>query len=44
MRVADFGAVDGLSGTALTNFMVRVSRIEVAVSLLRSDVRVAEAD
>jgi murein DD-endopeptidase MepM/ murein hydrolase activator NlpD len=44
MQVADFGPVQGLSSTALTNFLVRVSRIEVALSLLRDNVRVAEAE
>jgi len=44
MRIADFGAVKGLSGSALSRFKVRVSRIEIAMTLLRDGARVATVE
>ena len=44
MKIADFGAVKGLSGSALSRFKVRVSRIEIALTLLRDGTRVANAE
>ena len=44
MNIADFGPTRGLSGAALSAFMVRVSRIEIALTLLRSGSRVATVE
>jgi len=44
LKIADFGPVKGLSGAALSRFKVRVSRIEIAMSLLRDGERVAAAE
>lgn len=44
LKVADFGPVKGLEGSALSRFMVRVSRIEIALTRLRRDTRVATAE
>lgn len=41
MDVADFGATPGLAGSALSRFKVRVSRIEIALTLMRNGSRVA---
>lgn len=43
LNIADFGPVKGLSGSALSRFKVRVSRIEIALTLLRDGTRVATA-
>lgn len=43
MRIADFGAVKGLEGPALSRFKVRVSRIEIALTLMRDGTQVADA-
>lgn len=43
LKIADFGPVRGLSGPALSKFLVRVSRIEVALALLRNGSRVASS-
>jgi len=44
MKIADFGPVKGLSGSALSRFKVRVSRIEIALSLMTTGSRVATAE
>ena len=44
MKIADFGPVKGLSGSALSRFKVRVSRIEIALTLLRNGTRVATVE
>lgn len=44
LKIADFGPVKGLSGSALSRFMVRVSRIEIALALRRQGTRVAAAE
>jgi len=44
LKIADFGPVKGLSGAALSSFMVRVSRIEIALSLMQNRSRVATAE
>jgi len=44
MKIADFGAVKGLDGAALSRFKVRVSRIEIALTLLRNGTRIATAE
>ena len=44
MNIADFGPTRGLSGATLSAFMVRVSRIEIAVALLRNGSRVATVE
>ena len=41
LNIADFGPVKGLGGPALSRFKVRVSRIEIALTLLRDGMRVA---
>jgi murein DD-endopeptidase MepM/ murein hydrolase activator NlpD len=43
LEIADFGPVRGLSGAALSAFLVRVSRIEIALTLMRKDSAFATA-
>ena len=44
LKTVDFGPVKGLSGSALSAFKVRVSRIEIALSLMREKTRFATAE
>jgi len=44
MNIADFGPTRGLSGAALSAFKVRVSRIEIALTLMRDDSKLATAE
>ncbi len=44
LKIADFGPVKGLSGAALSAFLVRVSRIEIALTLMRRNTRYAESN
>ncbi len=44
MKITDFGPVKGISGSALSSFKVRVSRIEIALSQIRSNERFASAE